>query len=135
MTPTVASPAAIKKAPRRAFGVQIRKAVPMPRMPPSAIPTATVGCCRRSRSGSLEGRTHEPLNGKLTAILLEALRRLEGYKKKARSHPVARHSRLDAAAICDVTRLTTPRIRPCARSSRIDLRAEAYLHLVISSPV
>jgi len=28
---------------------------PTPSMPRSAIPTATVGCCRRSRSGSLEG--------------------------------------------------------------------------------
>ena len=35
--------------------VRIPNAVPTPRMPRSAIPTATVGCCRRSRSGSRAG--------------------------------------------------------------------------------
>ena len=33
----------------------IRNAAPTPRMPRSAIPTATSGCCRRSRSGSRAG--------------------------------------------------------------------------------
>src|SRR5271155_1280590 len=49
--PAVASAAAFTQAPKRAFRAQIPKAVPTPRMPRSAIPTATVGCSRRSRRG------------------------------------------------------------------------------------
>ena len=54
-TPAVASAAAFTPTPRRAPRVQIPNAVPTPRMPRSAIPTATAGCCRRSRSGSRAG--------------------------------------------------------------------------------
>ena len=43
------------QVPRRALRGRIPSAVPTPRMRRSAIPTATFGCCRRSRSGSREG--------------------------------------------------------------------------------
>src|SRR5215468_6809904 len=89
---------AFTQAPRRAFGVQIRKAVPMPRMPPSAIPTATVGCSRRSRSGSLEGRTHEPLNGKLTDILLEALCTVTLHKRELWARSLANSEVFESVA-------------------------------------
>src|SRR5437763_17163919 len=48
----VVSAAAFTPARMRAPRVQITKAVPTPPMLRSAIPTATVGCYRRLRSGS-----------------------------------------------------------------------------------
>jgi catechol 2,3-dioxygenase-like lactoylglutathione lyase family enzyme len=48
-------PAALSPTPTRAPRARIPKPVPTPRMHPSAIPTATAGCCRRSRSGPRAG--------------------------------------------------------------------------------
>jgi hypothetical protein len=72
------SPAAFTKAPRRALRVRTPKAVPTPPTPRSAIPMATSGCSRRSGSGSPGRTTQEPLDGKMTDILLTALQGAAG---------------------------------------------------------